>query len=484
MKITLNIAALFFLVLFSFLSWQLLTVCTQKLRCDYATFYKTFSQDHQFYQFYTAVDVVGASSILQKPVTYINNERTSFNLNTPLMTLVLKEIVTVSDNLQKQTAVWVIAALFCAGLSILILQNTIVLSTHAHRYFLLILLALWMNWFALFNTAAGQIAFFLLPLLCLIFYLDHLKRYGSSAILIGLMASLKLFFLLFLLLYCVRRQWRYFVIAATAFIFFFFLPLLSMHWENYQLFFHLNAFSWGIVNRATSGLNGTLLGFVGNVFRRFYLHPSLLVIAIPTIFLTLLILLSGLIFNNRVIRYLPAFSDELQFCFFIVLTLLCSPLGWMYYYIFLLIPAWVIFAIAGQFTLSKRFFIYFTAALFLPYFTSIDGSSVLSEVVQRFSVFIALLCWLASLFLLSDAVHKSEKNIHGGQALIITIIVLYILTGITLLSYNKGLVDFLNIDKTHYMKTEPQGIWLSSADQKRLTRDRKITGSAKNIQQW
>lgn len=468
--ISLNIICVILVMCFSLLSWKNLTVSSEKFQSDYATFYKIFHEENALYKIYKSYDVVGINTNNVEKKILINNERSAINLNTPLMSLLLKKLVTVSTKLSINTLVWVLLSLGCAILSFFMLMQSIAepsvdfvfskVNLTSLYYFFPALSLLWLSWPALFNTGSGQIAFFLLPFLSVGFFLDQNKRYVISAAMLALLASLKIFFLIFILLYVIRRQFKLAVLFVITFLIFFYLPVITIGWREFQYFFVNTHLSWDIINRATSPLNGTIMGFVGNIFRLLKMKPALNEITIPAVILSLGVIVAWISYDYQVLRHLRRFKNELRFSFLIVLALICSPLGWIYYHVFLLIPVWIMLCIAKEISLTKRFYLYFFLALFLPYLTAIACIGAITEVIQRFSVFLSLLCWLQSLCILSRCIASQKKDESNAQYPILTLLIIYILCGVSLLFFNKGLPYFLSLNKTKYLDSTPSGVWM------------------------
>jgi len=448
--VCINIVCLILIAYFSILSWRNLTASSTMLNNDYALFYKTLRDPSVMYR------TLHHLTVINKTLT----DQSIFNFNTPTMNLFLKPMINFSDDLSTNVLLWVLLSLFGASVSVILLTNW--LNDYHIKYlvFLPALVALETSRPALFNANSGQLAFFLLPILCAAFFLESIKKRNAAAVLFGLLASLKLFFLIFLLFYVTRQQWRLLLIFLVSFIGFFFLPIVFFTKANYWTFFHANENSLQTIYRSLSPLNGALLGFVAKMFGFFKTHPTVIEILIPTYFLSIYIIVRWMIYDYRKLKYLPEFSTELAICFLIVFALMCSPSAWLYYHVFLLIPVLVLIKMSRHYLISNRCIFYFAIALFSPYFLSLPVTGFFSNAVYHVCVFFSLVFWMLCLLSASSSIQHVETAKKYQSHILLFVIVLYTGCSFLFLDYHNAVSRFIEINKPAYLKNITPGVWI------------------------
>ncbi len=462
--IFLNIFCIFFLIYFSILASRQLTSTVINIDSDYASLYHIFNQNKNFYDvFYTAQVISIHTENKVTKVSIAPKITPHINLNTPSMSLFVKFMVNLSNKTSINTTVWILTDLFCAAVSLAVLMQWIDSLSSKACYFFPLLLSLWLSWPNIYNLNQGEVALFLLPLLSIAFVADDAKKYNTACILLALLASLKLFFLIFVFLYIARRQWRLFFIFCLSFLLFFLLSRLYFSWADYLSYFQLLQNHALIIQRAIASMNGSILGVIANIVRLSGLSIPVDKVFIISGVLTLYVFIRWFIFDYRHMNKLTEFRDAIRFSFLIVLALLCSPLGWLYYYLFLLVPIAVIFNVSQKYALSKTLFIFFTLALILPLFCFFDLSdkSIVLQIIRALVLFSSLLCWLVCLRLLVYTILDKKPVIVYHRTLLLALIFAYSSLSFIVFSSDVRMNYMLQWNKTNYFKTVAPDIWVN-----------------------
>jgi hypothetical protein len=169
-------------------------------------------------------------------------------------------------------------------------------------------------------------------------------RLGIAGGILGGLAGIKLFFGAFLIFFLVRREWRaclLFLVSGLASV-----TVSVLIAGPDPLFEYLRVL--GDVGWYSASWNASILGFVNRVFGEPGNDPLLSMPLFASILGKILTLLAVglLVFMARRgvggAREPSLGSKDLAFSSCIVLMLLISPLGWMYYFPFLLIPLAVV----------------------------------------------------------------------------------------------------------------------------------------------
>lgn len=448
----LNIACLLLIAYFTVLTCRQIIYATPVYDNDYKTFYMSLRDPLSVYNNHFYVRVIAYSSVEQKSATTTTAKTTpalnAVNMNTPPMCVLLKALVNASDKLWVNAIVWSLSSLLGAAISLYVLLR--LFKTLRLWYYLPLLLLLFLSWPSLVDLKLGQVSYFVLPFLCVGFLLVCLKQERFAAIVLGLVASLKLFFLIFILFFVVKREFRLSFLSLVSFLFFFFLPVLYFHWPVYHDFFQLTQNDFLIFSHAPFPINGSLLGVVAHLVKIFNLSPHMAQIRFSVIILSLYIVVRWLMYDYSKIRLLPQFSDELRFSSLIIIALLLSPLSWIYYFLFLVIPVVVFFKISERYALSKAFFIFFIFSLILPYFAWVLSTNKIMWVIRNFSVFAALLCWVICICFAVNAVSRANPPAQRDRKILFGILCCHVLVNVILLLFNYGLPYFLDISKKRY----------------------------------
>lgn len=442
------------LALITVLACRQLDVAIQKGDVDYWTLQQTTVSAEKSYQIFYSARIQKIERKEELTHIWLTPKRPEVNLNTPVMTLFVKGMMHITHKSFINSSVWVVLSLLSAAVSVMGFLYWMHNGWYA-RYFSLFLLSAWLSWPSLYAIQQGQVSWFVLPVLVLGFMLHSLQYRKYAAITLGVLASLKLFFLIFVLLYVLRFEWRLLLLFFTAFLITFFLPLLYFSFHNYVQYFELLQNHTLIMNRTVAEMNGTILGFVANIMRRLPLLDPLKV----TLSVSSLCIFYGvwrwICFDLKVIRTLPQFQNEIRFAFLIVLALLFSPLGWLYYFIFLMVPYAVISKVSCHYQVSKKVWIFLIAGLFLTFlcFIPLPKANSVLYFLKEIAVFFSLLCWLLSLRVVTYDVQNAMSSKRQSHYLIGFIPLCYALCSIIVFSGIPGGKYFWQWNKTDYQNT-------------------------------
>jgi len=262
------------------------------------------------------------------------------NLNPPFQTVLFSPLGLLG--FRAAYWIWAILSILCGGLAAVLIGSKTsgardrILSSLVHTNILLFYFP------TLIAVVIGQLS--LVPFLFLV--LAWLAwREGKLSIaggILGTLAAIKLFFGAFLLFFLARREWRaagYFVGLGLS------CTLLSAAVAGPDSVLRYVQVL-GEVGWFSASWNASFLGFVSRVFGEPGNDPLIHAPQLASVLGKLLSLLGVVLLITMARRGAPQerakVIDDLAFSACIVVMLLVSPLGWMYYFPFLLIPLSVI----------------------------------------------------------------------------------------------------------------------------------------------
>lgn len=453
-NLALNFICLLFICYGTLLAWQYQTTSTPYSTSDYSTFYQNLRNTQNIYQTYNFAQILSKKVVNDKPQLTTTRPTQTVNLNTPLMSLFLKGLVNVSNELSINVAAWLIVSLACAAAGVGILLSTTG-STQTARLFLPLLLIFLLNGFSLDTVTAGQISFFIFPILCLAYRFCYQNNSTALAITLGLLGAIKLFFLIFLIYFVTKKTWRPLLIMTLSFLIFFCLPLLYFNTSTYLHFFSLTHNYFAFINRSAMSRNGSLLGFISKL--TYFFNSAITELQLRSVAYAMVIyfIFRSMTYDYRVLQKLPAFSEELRFGFYIIIGLICSPLAWIYYFVFLTIPIVVFYKINQRYQTGITFHLCFFLGLTLTAisYTSLDiDKAQWLLYIRQFSTFIALLCWLIALLICVSRIKQNQYRIEkpGNHLLLI-----YIIASLFSIGYCQRYSPqsyFITWNKAHFLK--------------------------------
>lgn len=438
----LNFLCALLLIYFMILAWQHVVVSTPFFDCDFKTFYLSLKNDHALYQphYYYHLQQVVKTKI--KTVIHSGPRIDAINMNTPMMNIFMRLWIHPHMSLRTSVLIFMSVSLLCAVFSVYLL---------CREWVLPFTLLLWLSWPSLYNLYIGQISYLVLPFLCWGLLLYEKEKWNALSVVLGLVAGLKLFFLIFILLFLSHKKWVHALIFICAFVFFFFSPFIYFSWDNFHQFMQLVNQERLFVSRALFPTNGSILGLVMHIDYFLKHHSSLFQIRLATSILCFYVLLRWFIYDYRHLHTLSAFNRPLRFSFLILLSLLCSPLGWAYYFIFLIIPVVVMLRIAKQFHFSVWFFIFFSASIGLLYFGWMKQDGIALDGLQMVSVFLSLVSFFIALCFSVRAVRLNQPAVITQSYSIIAILMLSTIIAVSLLLFNYGMPYFLDPTQQAYL---------------------------------
>lgn len=258
------------------------------------------------------------------------------NLNPPLFSLVTYPLGYF--NYVTSYFIWVDFSILCGILSILLLQKIL-----AIPYSFKITIALLFAFFIYIPTYTslffGQVSLFILLLLLIAWNNLRNHHFIQAAIILGITAALKPFLGLFVIYFLVKRQYKaLFYFCASGFLVSL-APILffgySSYLDYYKTLQHITWFS--------SSWNASLLGFFIHLLGSNNEKTNSL-FHLPQLSNWLYWFFSGALIVYLIKRlnfkYLfnPTYRVDLEFSLLIIIALLISPLGWIYYFSWLIIP--------------------------------------------------------------------------------------------------------------------------------------------------
>lgn len=461
--IFLNVICVLILIYFSFLAWDQMTANARIMNNDNVTFFKSLSDNNPIYKTYHIFSVTSLQKLSDGKVKISGIQIPMTNLNTPLMNFILKGLVNISSNESIFSLIWVLSSLVCAGISMALIM---MFFSNSPFYFLKsyffspLLLLLWLSWSSINTLNSGQVSYFILPLLCLAFVFTYFKKSEASAVSFGFLAALKVFFLIFLLLFIVKRQWKLLALFSLSAIFFFFLPLVYFSWSDYLNFFNFSQQHLNFISTSLQPMNGSILGVISHYF---YLTGQTLnstKITFLNSILSLTLIIFWCVYDYKYLCFLQKFSDELRFSFLIVILLLCSPLGWSYYFIFLAVPIAVIIKINKNCRLPNSFYIFLILSLLTEYFAWYTGGNYFFQLLSQFAVFLSLILFTICLHLSARSVDFNDMNMRYREHVLIGILIANTFVGIYLLNINYGIESYLTISKQKLIQQAPIQFWV------------------------
>ena len=308
------------------------------------------------------------------------------NLNPPLLTLLLVPLTWLPWNIAY--VFWTLASL-ASGLAAMILLSRELSLANAQRGVLVSLIPFLLFYPTWATIRFGQLSLFLFFLIVLLWRDSRSGRDLRAGLILGFLMGLKLFTGLFLLFYLLQKRVKTVAVAIL---------ILAGNWGV-----SLIALGSGIASEYREALsqvtwtgaswNASLQGFFSRIFGG---SEGLALWEAPQAGRILATLFSVLATLALVIAVRPREAKELaptdlQFCLVLPLMLLLSPLGWMYYFPILLLPAAILWKRGKRYD-SGLFFV--LATLPFPFLEAAAVDGPLDWFVYS-GVYFYALCWLA-----------------------------------------------------------------------------------------
>ncbi len=366
------------------------------LYTDFGKFYQSAQFFDQGKNIYTKIFLSQKETTNSGIQTHI--KQAAPDLNPPFFTLLVLPL----GLLTYSSALLLWSALSIAGgiLSIILLQKALKLNDPPIYLTLSFILAFFVYYPTFAVIQFGQVTLVLLPLVVAAWLSAKNKYLATAGILLGIVASLKIIFGLFLIYFLMRREWRATIAFIATIIICSLIPLLffgtKSYVDYYQIIHHIHWYA--------SNWNASLLGFL---FRLFGSHENnASVFAIPHLANILFWLLS-IILLLTFIKYLFPNNKlnqqtklDLDFSMTLVVMLILSPLGWLYYFPFLLIPFVVCVQLAQRSPHTRYLQILIAIAIALSGITSMFTSSEHITAANITAIFISSSCYVSTLIIL------------------------------------------------------------------------------------
>lgn len=331
-------------------------------------------------------------------------KRYAGNLNPPAFQLLFLPFAYLDFKIS--LAAWTIMSIICGLISLMLLIKALNIY-HPPLYLILSLIVALFSYFATFTTLViSQVTLVLLPLTVGAWLAAKKQRILVSGALLGIAASLKLFFGLFILYFLLRREWRAFIGFFVAFVVCISLSLIPLGipiYKYYQVTLHniwWYSSSW---NGSLYGFSIRLLGGEKNV--PLFALPQFAYKFYLTLTILLLMSLIKFLWPNSKINFEQKL--DLDFSIILVAMLLISPLGWSYYFTLLIIPVAVLLKFAAEKYHSIFLHLVISSAVILggaPY--SIKAPY---QIVSNMDIFWKSQCYFYALILLLGLLFFSRK---------------------------------------------------------------------------
>lgn len=329
-------------------------------------------------------------------------------LNPPFFTLVMLPLGLFSY--AASLWIWSLISLACGVLSILLLQKIIALNQHSLNYTLALLLAFFAYYPTFTNMQFGQMTLLLMPLTMGAWLAAREKNVLTLGLLLGIAASLKPFFGLFIFYFALRREWRALFYFVMTIIVCAVLALALFGLKSYPAYYHTLQSVYWYASSWNISLYGWLLRLFGGA------EHNVPVLAFPwlsqKLFWLLVILTLSLFGKFLLAKNIPndKHKIDLDFSITVITMLLLSPLTWIYYFPLLLIPVVTLWQLAKQFRLTGLYLLTcLSVVLSSISHLFIEPDKITHENV--ISVFTLSSCNTAALVLLFFALYKVQRHL-------------------------------------------------------------------------
>ena len=304
--------------------YSLLFYCqfTLQLRLDFSSFYSAALAYKENLDPYKCL----VASYFASP------EKLPANLNPPFFLQLISPLTEL--NFQMASSLWFLFSFILGSLGAL-LSFKITCSKDIFKNNWLILLFIYLGMFStLMNIGIGQMGAILF--FCIIvgyyFYLQN-QDYLAGGFW-GVIIALKFFPALLFIYVLIQKRYTVFIVMLLTFLLACLLPFLIKGASIYSLYLNmLPRVLWFGDN-----WNASLYGFLFRIFIDIKSPENVWFIKITYLFF----FLSLLIWYIKKISLLGKSADHRAFCFTLVMMLLMSPLGWLYYFSLLIMPLTVI----------------------------------------------------------------------------------------------------------------------------------------------
>ena len=261
------------------------------------------------------------------------------NLNPPFFL----QLLTFIKDIPYHTAwlIWSIVSFFMGITGALMSLYLVSTPAYFKKYWLAFILIYLCMFSSLMNTSFSQLGDFLLLFIMVGYYLFLHKKDCWAGLVWGVIIAVKLFPALLFLFVLQQKRYAVFVTMLVTFLICSLWPLLMKGPEIYVLYFK----SLGDLLWYGASWNASLYGLIFRILSPNMTHVPFLLIKI----IYLLVFFSVLYWYLKTLaRFQRSATDHRPFCFTLVIMLVLSPLGWIYYFSLLLMPMTLIWFAINQ----------------------------------------------------------------------------------------------------------------------------------------
>lgn len=259
------------------------------------------------------------------------------NLNPPFF--VAGNLLLATWNFPESFMLWSMLSIVSALCSIFLLVRFYAPPNQRLPWYLGTILAFFSYFPTFISLQDGQLGLILFCLLTLIFTAIKLKQDHTAGILLGLALAIKPLLGLFAVLFLLQGRWSLLIYCGLSYLICFIIGLAIFGYPTYLNYVHcLQHIGW-----FSYGYNASILGFLVRLFG--LKEPNVPLIHYPTITIYLYYSFTAIIvglwvyYNGKKVGHDQ--QNDWGFASTIVVTLLISPLGWLYYFPWLLISLYV-----------------------------------------------------------------------------------------------------------------------------------------------
>jgi Glycosyltransferase family 87 len=337
---------LIFAVSLAFYYITIITLADPQKIGDFYKFYMSAKLYWEGKGIYSPVPKINFKNFQEKESDWSKNEQSQPiqsnsdtehpNLNPPFQTLILAPVGLIKY--EQAFLIYSFISITSGLVAVILIAQEMANEKYELSFlftFMIIIMLYFPTWS---NILYGQLSLILLLLITLVWTAARNGRDALGGIYLGLAMSFKIFVGLFLLFFLVRRRWRLLFWFITTFTLLSLLPLWFFGIDTYKNYITtLSSITW-----FAASWNASFLGFFTRIFGGsenvpLYNLPQLAHALASICSLTFALWLVWLAWP-RPQESSPDFFD-LSFSLTITGMLLISPLGWMYYFPLLIIPA-------------------------------------------------------------------------------------------------------------------------------------------------
>ena len=315
------------------------------IEADFVIFYGSAQNFFDGRDIYAPVPFGKYGEVLPEVLSILGRDSLYPNLNPPFQTLLFLPLPLI--DIQHAYLVFAFLSILLGLIAVRIIEKSKLSKPAENERSLLSGILL----FAFFPTIAaiceGQVTLLILFLLVVGWSASRSGNDRAAGLALGLALSLKLFTGLFIFYFLIRRRWKLLAWYLGTFLVTSFLALMVFGIDAY--FRYMESFK--DINWYELSWNASFTGFFTRLFEGtsdiiMIYRPDITNIAVLSFSLIALITLVWAAWPRD-----DAASDtrfDLGYALTIVLMLLISPFGWLYYFPFLIIPAILILRISSQ----------------------------------------------------------------------------------------------------------------------------------------